>query len=139
MSSDTLSKYVAKPATAFAVGSAISAFARPNLDVVLFGKLIPAWVLGGIVCAVGSEASGLLHDYVMPHIVDFTLLNRPAETAAAIAVSAGTGALAYNTLAPGSLRQVGASELIIAATAAEVISGYATQMWWKPFLEQYYA
>lgn len=137
MSSETLAKYVAKPATAFAVGSVIGAYVRPSLTVPVFGTRIPAWVLAGLVCAIGSEASALLHDYVMPHVMDLTLLNRPAETAAAVAVSAGTGALAYNTLVPGSLKEIGVTELITAALAAEVISGYATEMWWKPMLQQY--
>ena len=137
MSTDTLARYVAKPATAFAVGGAIGAYVRPNLSVPVFGKRIPAWVLAGLICAVGSEASGLLHDTIMSHIPNITLLERPAETAAAIAVNAGAGALAYTLVAPGALNEIGATELILASTVAEVVSGYVTEMWWKPFMQQY--
>ena len=139
MSSDTLARYVAKPATSFAVGGAIGAYMRPNLTVPAFGKRIPVWVLAGLVCAVGSEASGLLHDYIMPHVPDLTLLNRPVETAAAISINAGAGALAYSIASPGALSEIGATELLIASAVAEVVSGYANEMWWKPMLQQYYA
>jgi hypothetical protein len=134
MSTDTLAKYVAKPATAFAVGSVIGSYMRPDLSVAVFGKRIPAWALAGIVCAVGAEASGLLHDTIMSHIPHLSVLEHPAETAASIAVNAGAGALAYHFAAPGALNTVGVTELLVASTVAEVVSGYMTESWWKPML-----
>ena len=137
MSSETLAKYVAKPATAFVVGGAMGAYARPGLTVPIFGKRIPAWAVAGLVCAAGSEAVALLHDYVIPHVTQLTLLSHPVETALAIGVNAGAGALTYSVLVPGALAEIGAMELIGAAALAEVISGYATEMYWRPALEQY--
>jgi len=139
MSADSISKYVAKPAICFAVGSSIGGYMRPNLDVTMFGKSVPAWAIAGLAVAVGAEAVALVHDYVMPHVPSLSILEHPAETALAIGVNAGAGALTYNVLVPGALGEVGTTELITAAALAELVSGYLTETWVKPMLEQHYA
>lgn len=136
MSSETIAKYVAKPATAFAVGGAIGAYARPGLTVPVFGTRVPAWAVAGAVCAIGSEFTALAHDYLWPHVTQLTLLNAPLNSAANVGINAAAGALTYNVLVPGALNEVGAAELIGAAALAEVISSYATELYWKPFIEQ---
>lgn len=136
---ETLSKYVAKPLTSFAVGSAIGSYARPGLNLMVMGKAVPAWAIAGAVCAIGSEVVGLTHDYILPHITELTLASAPLETAMSVGVNAAGGALAYNILAPGALSEVGVTELLIAAAAAEVISGYATEKYWKPILHEHFA
>ena len=139
MSADSISKYVAKPAMSFAVGSAIGAYMRPGMDVSLFGKDVPAWVIAGLAVGIGSEVVALVHDYVMPHVPALSAFEYPAETALAIGVNAGAGALTYNVLVPGALGQVGTTELVAAAALAEVISGYVTEKWAKPMLQQQYS
>jgi hypothetical protein len=136
---ETLSKYVAKPLTSFAVGGAIGAFARPGLSLRIMGKSVPAWAVAGAVCAIGTEFVGLTHDYILPHIPVLTLASAPVETGLSIGVNAAAGALTYNILAPGALSEVGIGELLMGAAAAELISGYVTELYWKPMLHQHFA
>jgi hypothetical protein len=135
--SETVAKYIAKPATAFAAGAAIGGYMRPGMDVVIMGVAVPAWVLAGAVCAIGAEVSAVANKYVFPHVTELSVLDRPIETAYAISVNAGAGALAYSLLAPGALGEVGVTELLFAAAAAELISGYTTDRWIKPMLDQW--
>jgi len=137
MNSDSVSRYVAKPATAFCIGSAIGGYMQPGLEVDIFGMPVPAWVLGGLVGLVGSEASALANEYLWPHAGHATLLERPLETFAAITTNAGAGALAYTLLTPGALGEVGLVQLVGASALIEVSSGYITDKWLKPVIEQY--
>jgi hypothetical protein len=141
MSSDEIAKYVTKPATAFAIGAGATYLLTPNagdVGINLGGMFIPLWALGGFATALGVEVGQLASDYGAPHITNLTAGNAPAHTLINIGLGAAGTALAFQlAIGDGWVNTIGIAQLIAVAAAAEVGSGYATELYWKPFLEQY--
>ena len=82
MSADTLSKYVAKPATAFAIGAAATQLMMGgDQGITIGGVFVPMWAFGGLASAAGVELGQVVNDYVAPHVTSITLLSAPVHTA----------------------------------------------------------
>jgi hypothetical protein len=139
MSSDTLSKYVAKPASAFVIGAAATQLMMGgDQGITIGGVFVPMWAFGGLASAAGVELGQVVNDYVAPHVTSITLLSAPVHTALNIAIGATATALAYHMAAGGNWSDtVGITSVLGIAAVAEVGSGYATSMWWQPMLQQY--
>jgi hypothetical protein len=141
MSSDTLTKYAARPLTAFAIGAAGTHVFAPGvagLALEIKGVQIPVWVFGGLASAVGVALGQVTNDYVAPHITSLTLLSAPVHSALNIGIGASSTALAYH-LAAGSAwsDSVGLTSVLAISAASEIGSGYLTESWWRPMIEQY--
>lgn len=141
MSSDTLTKYAARPLTAFGIGAAGTHLFAPDvagLGLEIKGVHVPVWVFGGLAAAAGVALGQLTNDYIAPHITSLTLLNAPMHSALNVGIGAGGSALAYHLAAgPGWTDSVGIPSLFAISAAAEVGSGYLTESWWRPMIEQY--
>ena len=141
MSSDSMTKYVARPLTAFGIGAAGTHFLAPataGMGLEIKGMTVPVWVFGGLAAAVGVALGQFTNDYVAPHITSLTLLNAPLHSALNVGIGASGSALAYHLAAgPGWTDTVGLPNLLAVSAIAEIGSGYLAESWWRPMIDQY--
>ena len=138
---DNYCKYAARPGTAFLIGAAGTQVFTPQVadsTMNIFGVQVPVWAFSGLACAVSSVLGQVMTDTIAPHVTQLTLLSAPAHTGVNIALSVGTTALAYNTMAgKGWTDSVSLPGIVAIAASAEVGSGYLTESWIRPALNQY--
>lgn len=137
---DSAVKYIAKPLTAGIVASVVTGYMHnPGAGLTVGGTTIPLWLLAGGFCVLGSEVEAVMQDKVIPHIPSITLLANPAETALNVGINAGSMLAAYNlSVGSGFTEEIPVSEVLIGSALAEVISGYASEKWWRPAIASYF-
>lgn len=133
MDSDTYTKYLVKPAVMGALVAAGVMAYRPGAMVVMKGRdgVSLAMVAGGAT-VIAAEACALINDYLFPHIPKISLISAPLHTALNVGAQVGVTAALENYISPGLVGDVGITELVAFAAAAEVGSTYLVDQWLRP-------
>ena len=130
-----LPQYAAKSATVGAIGYGIGMALKPSTDIVLpGGNRVPFSTFAGGATAVGSMASDLMHDVVLPHILKSDRWSNTASAALASGTSVGSIYAASALTDPRLTGEVGLMSLIGLSLAAEAGGSYIFHSFVEPLM-----
>ena len=133
MNTDTYTKYLVKPAVMAGMVAGGIAMYRPGTMIrVPGGGTMPLTVVAAGATFAAAEVCALINDYLFPQIPQITLLSAPLHTGLNIGAQVGVTAMLENYISPGLVGDLGITELVGFATAAEVGSSYLVDNWIKP-------
>ena len=129
-----IAKYAGKAATVGAVGYGVGRVILPNSDILAGGRRIPFPMFAAGATAVGSIASDVMHDVVIPHILKSERWSDTAGAALAGGTSVGSMYAAAYLTEPALAGQLGLVNLIGLALAAEAGGSYLFHSFIEPLM-----
>ena len=128
-------QYLAKGATVGAIGYGIGMAIQPGTDLVLpGGRRVPFATFAGGATAVGSMASDLMHDVVLPHIMKSDRWSNTASAALAGGTSVGSIYAASAMTDSRLTGEVGLMSLIGLSLAADAGGSYIFHSFVEPLM-----
>jgi hypothetical protein len=136
MSSDTVARYVLKPAAMAATAAALSAVWRPGTQALVSGKAVALPLVVAGATFAGAELAALTNAYLFEHLPLIPkALQYPAHTALNVGVVTGGIVGIENFFSPGLVGDQGLAEVAAIAALSELVSSYVTTEWLQRWYE----
>ena len=121
---DSLSKYVAKPATCGIIAYAASAYMHPNATLLVSamgGKAVSLPLATAAFVAIVSIVADLTHDVVLSHIpITEGKLKEPVAASVAVATNTAAVSAALYLSNPAALQELGFGEIVVESAISEL-------------------